>query len=262
MNKPGKEVHQWTKDYDMFEHSKANRTISQHRKLLALMKKNGFSPADPIHCVRSTEPGKLIVKRGHHRLECAKKLGIELCYVVFEDTTTIAEYEGSHRKWSAKDYIESRARAGDFDYQLALDHSEASGIRVSQVIQMLMNGEANPSITQKIKNGQFEIRFKEHFHKVESIILYLREMNIPYAKESALVSALSLVCHLEDFDSYTFIQKLKKSMHLLYHAGNKDNFLIMIETIWNHGTKHKIPLKLDAINAEIERKKLNKQVEI
>ena len=62
-----------TNNSGKFELCSFNRDLDKTQRIEESMKKHGYIPAYPIHCVKNGT-GKFKIKAGHHRFYVARKL--------------------------------------------------------------------------------------------------------------------------------------------------------------------------------------------
>jgi ParB-like chromosome segregation protein Spo0J len=84
---------QTTKDYDLFDLNEFNRPLHKDRSLENSMKEYGFMPSSPLQVAKNPN-GKLKIIKGHHRFSIARKLGLNIWYVVDGSCTDIFYLEG------------------------------------------------------------------------------------------------------------------------------------------------------------------------
>lgn len=245
-----------TTNYDLFEMHPLNRPLQKTRaRLTESMLKYGFPPSCAIH-VKHNGGEKLLVVRGHHRLEIAKKLGLPVYYIIDDTPFDIFELEGdSAQKWSVTDFLVARSRNGDKECQKLLSfirkHKIPTGAAAS-----LVGGETAGSgnNTSKVKRGTFRVRGMERANKVVSVTDYCSEAGFSFAVSSAFVSAVSACLHVAEFDYDLFMEKLHKHGHRIKKRGTRNEYLEEIETIYNYGSKaNRLNVAFLAIEASRQR---------
>lgn len=249
---------QVTTNYEMFVQSEFNRDLRGLDKLRKSMQKHGFIPAYPLHCVKGAG-GKLVIKAGHHRYEVAKSLGIEIYYIISEDMAAIPELEESSNKWSMLDFVKSFARAGSEAHLAVMEYSSRTGISVGQAISLLGGECANShNLQNKARNGTYEVKPNEHSAKVESVVIGLRGIGVKFYANAQLVAAVSTVCWLDEFDVKIFLHRAATHAHLLVKQSSKDQFLALIDHIYNFQARQRIALAFLAKEAAKKRSAIGK----
>ena len=250
-----------TTDYSIFEMHPLNRPLRKNRdRLLASMKKYGFPPSCAIH-VRHNGGKKLLVVRGHHRLEIAKELKLPVYYIIDDTPFDIFELEGdSATRWSLTDFLVARSRDGNKECQKLLSYIKQHEIPVGAAASLVggckirlpgIEGSSNSS--QTIKTGEYKASSLEFAKKVARITDFCREAEYPFATASSFVSAVSLAIQVEGFDYERFMDKLHKHGHRLKKQSTREEYLQEIEAVYNSGSS-KTRLNVAFLAAELSRK--------
>lgn len=234
---------QFTKDYDLFELHQFNRNLHKDRVLEESMKKYGFMPSSPLHCVKDGN-GKLRIIRGHHRFDRAKRLGIGVWYVIDETNTEIFDLEAVKSQWSIMDFAQARAKAGDEDCIKLLEFMEKHKINIGGAASLLGGQSAGSGNKRKqIKNGSFHLGDIKHANQVTRIIDRARELNIPFATNSSFVAGISSALRVKEFDINLFLHKLELNGSQMRKRGTSMEYLEEIEALYNYSSsKSRLPL--------------------
>lgn len=233
---------QHTTNYELFEVSPFNRDLHSTNVLLISMKKHGFIPAYPIHCIRS-ESGKLVIKAGHHRFETARKLGIGVYYIVCDDGSSIAELEKATSKWTIQDFLISHVRAGSAPHIAIKEYVDRTGINIMQAAS-LFAGESASSMnyTARLKDGTFEVKDTKRAEAIGSVILKLKSVGIDFATKKNLVAAICSFMWLEQFNADVFVHRVANNLSMFHRCSTMLQYQEMIDRIYNYGAKQKIAL--------------------
>lgn len=246
---------QFSRDYNLFETHEHNRRQHEDAVLLASMKKFGFMPSSPVQCVR-TDGGKLKIIRGHHRFDCAKRLGIGLWYVVDSSNTDLFSLEAGRQAWSVDDFTFARAAAGNEDCAMVLDFQARHKLPLGAAAS-LIGGESAGSSNKirQIKDGTFKAaKDQSHALAVVAITDRCRELGVPWATSSCFVGAVSAALRVPEFQPAVFLHRLGLYVGLMKRRTTQDGCLEEIETIYNHGAKdRRMPLVFRAKEIGKER---------
>ena len=243
-----------TNNYSKFEMHHINRDVSRTSSLEKSMMKYGFFVGAPI--VVFSKDGKLIIKSGHHRFCTARDLGLPINYIVCEEfeIPDIYQMENSTKQWALNDYLTSQVRGGSDQYHLIEDFHERTGIPLGSCIALLAgNVGCTGNYTGKFKNGSYNIKDIPFANAVGDIVIYLKQAGIKFAANNLFVNALSKCIRVADFNSNTFKQRAKKRLYLFEKQQSALKYLNMIESIYNHSSKTKIPLTFLAENVAKSR---------
>lgn len=249
-----------TTNYENFDLLDFNRDVSKTRRLETSMKKHGFIPAYPLHCVK--ENGKLKIKGGHHRFVVASRLGLPIYYVICSDNANIHELEAATNHWSINDYLVSFVRLGDPDYIEVQSYVDTTGIAPGLVLSML-GGELSSSNNKVVpfKIGEYKVTEKGRIHAgiIASITGIMKSSGITFAIERNCVFALSRIIYAGQVDIERFKKKIKSFPEHISKQANVDKYLGMFESIYNRQTQGpKIPLAVLTNNEIKARSLMNK----
>jgi hypothetical protein len=217
-----------------------NRPLHKTEELIASMLRHGFMPSSPIHCIRNGG-GKLKVIRGHHRLTCAKKLGIPVWYVVDDTNTDIFALEGdSRQRWSLHDFAEARRRDGDLACKALLAFRKKHCLPLG-VAASLVGGQSAGSCNRNlaIKRGIFRIGDMKHANAVARVTDACMEKGISFANSKAFVSAVSMVLLIPEFDVELFMHRVSVYCANLRKRSTMEHYLDEIEALYNYNSKSK-----------------------
>lgn len=244
-----------TNNYGKFELLKFNRDVERTARLEESMKRYGYIAAYPLH-VTTAKNGKFTIKAGHHRFYAARKLGIPVYYVVCDDQASIFELEESSNRWSVNDYLSAHAREGkNPDYLKVREYCDETGICINNAISLLGGHTAGTGNFQKpFKQGTF--RIKKGCDKAEiikDIVLHAKRCGVSFYNNTLFVQAVSRVIWVEDFSVFKFKSKIKSFAAIMEKKANLQQYLDLIEDIYNRQSRDKIPLAFMAAKKAKER---------
>lgn len=253
-----------TSNYDLFELHTVNRSVERTSRLEASMRKYGWIDAYPVHAVKNG--GKLKIKAGHHRLTVAKKLGIPVKYVVCDDGgVSIHELENATNRWSFADYLESWCRAGKPDYIEIRRYCTTTGIPLGCAISMFGgNWAGSGHFQQAFKGGTYTIKNTTHPRQVADLVMHMHACGVECASAKLMVLAISKILFVDEFSVSTLKKKVKSHTHMLTKQANLQEYMRMLESVYNRQSKEKLPLafladeaakRRNAITATLARKK-------
>ena len=235
-------------NYAKFELTTFNRDADKTKLLEESLRTHGWIDACPLHVVRNGE-GKLQIKQGHHRFNAARKLGIPIKYVECNDNATIHELEKTAKQWNMADYLTSYCRVGLPEYIKVREFCDETGISISPAISMLGGHSAGSGNYQKdFKEGTYKTK-KEcgHAECVKSIILHFKKYGVKFYNAALLVQAVSKVAWLKEFNTSQFKSKVKLYHGIMEKKANLDQYLDMLEELYNRQSRSKVPLKFLAM---------------
>lgn len=236
---------QSTKDYAKFELCQFNRNVEKTSFLKESMKKHGFIPAYPIHCVRSAA-GKLQIKAGHHRFEVAQELGLTVYYVVSNDEASIFDLEKSTRRWTQKDYLVSHGKCGMQDYDILQSYHERTGIPLGLCISMFAGQSASSSNhSNAFKFGTFAATKEgiEHAEAVADVVQFCKERGIK-SQDKTFISALSRCLFVKEFSPEIFKRRAEANAAMFRACRSVADQTELFELVYNRNATaaNRLPL--------------------
>jgi len=242
-----------TNNYSRFVLSSFNRDVKKTFRLRISMLRHGWIPAYPLD-VRRLPDGKLEIRDGHHRFEVARNLHIPVKYVECKDQASIPELIRTHAPWSLKDYLTSHVRSGKPAYTLVFEYHKKTGITLSACISLLA-GESACSFNyiEKFKEGSFRLGNTIHAEIVGAIVLCCKTHGITFACNIYLVQAISKIAWAKGFDPKVMMNKIASFAEFMTKQPTKQDYVKMLDTIYNRQARIKIPLEFLANEAARQR---------
>jgi hypothetical protein len=247
---------QKTKNYDMFSANPHQRKFSETKcqQLMVKMKRNGFPPSMAIS-VYQEKPGKMVVNAGHHRLAAAKKLGIEVLYVVEHkwSITELSDEGAVATAWTLRDHVSNYAKEGNADYIELLD-LESAGLNLSQAASMLYGEQAGSgNAADFLKAGTFKIKTRDQTIAWIDMKAEFGE-RVPCLTHRVFVSCWSKCMFTPEFDQDIFLKRLRSNPSMLDKCNTEDQMFRLIEELYNFKSPKKIPLAFIVTSNSQKRK--------
>ena len=231
-----------TTKYDMFNEHPHNRDISSTKLLEKSMKRYGYDPGFPIRCIYNLD-GQLQVTHGHHRLYVAEKLGLPVWYIICDRNIELFSSEGANRQWNSMDYATARTRGGDDVAAEVLEYHKTTGIPLTACVGMFTgNYSGSGNAMQQFKDGTMKITTREHARLVAHVVNACKEAGVSWASRNGFVCALSLCIACSQFDVSRFVSKVQSHAHMMHVCRTQDEYLQMIESVYNRQTADKVPI--------------------
>lgn len=244
-----------TKDYSLFELHPLNREISRTEVLEESMRDYGFDHGLPIRCIRA-ESGKLLITHGQHRFYVAKKLGIEVWYIVALQHIPLYPSEASAHSWIIRDYTVARTRDGEEAPAAALEFHQRTGIPLTCAIS-LVGGEGAGSYNKmkNVKTGTFATGDMKHANAVAAVVKHCEACGVAFAANSNFVRAISLCLLTPGFNDVLFCRKVRAHASFMKPRHGVDEYLDLFELIYNRrNAKKKMGVAFEAHQAAMRRK--------
>ena len=231
-----------TTDYNKFGKLKGNRAINElHvRKLVESIKEKDLEM--PIAVDEN-----LNVLDGQHRLEAYKIVGNPITYFIKSqfDLQDVRNVNSVNRKWTLTEYLMSYCKLGKKDYQLLEGFHRTYEFGIAECIAMLNGkGYTNVAILKEFRKGDFVIDDLEQGKTWAKNINACGEY-FQYYKKATFIKAMLHAMKHKDFKWSIFYKRLCNNSSKLKNQGSRNDFIVNIERIYNHGTANKSKIRLD-----------------
>lgn len=231
----GKDIKQTT-DYSQFVVADWNRRINESniKKIAKSVENKGWLR----HPIMVDE--NFVVIDGQHRLEYAKRNKLPVYYVVVPNLSVqdCVVMNNARTSWSLADYINFYAIQGNPNYIILKAMAEDYYfIPVSILVSIVVESSQGGGVSQRIKNGDFEITAKEHdkaIAKLELLRSCKREILSVPGRASALFLAAAHAYDCEDVDTTRLQKQIQTYASLITPPANMDMALQEIEKVYNY----------------------------
>jgi len=238
---PNNKIH-FTTDFGSFKRLKGNRAINElHvRKLVEAIKEKDLQIPIIVDHV-------LNVLDGQHRLEAYKIVGNPISYIIKEqfELQDVRNVNSVNRKWNLSEYLMSYCKLGKKDYQLLEWFHRTYEFGIVECIAMLNGkGYCNTTSRKEFKKGHFVIDDLEQGKTWAKNINACGEY-FEYYKKRSFVHAMITCLKDKTFKWSIFHQRLKNNSSKLKNQAGRNDFIVNIERVYNHGTSTKFKIRLD-----------------
>lgn len=246
-----------SKRYDDFRLHPLNRDLNKLKlfKLMASMRKHGYIKAYPLNVY--IENDYYIIKDGHHRFIAAKNLGSHVYFVVCDDKATIQDINTPVGVWTVKNYFDSYLTNKNEEYIFVKRFMDETGFSLSMAVPLLSNqvGSSFGNFAERIKSGNFKVALNTTYAGTISYITnFLKSINISFYNKNDFVTALSKVAWVKEFDCEKFVKYAKKNKSQMKEQRTVEEYINMIERIYNTGNPNQLPLAFMTKTAMKNRK--------
>lgn len=231
-----------TNNYDIFEFHIDNRPMHSIEALAASMRKNGFLKSGAIHC-EALPNGRFKVIRGHHRLICAKMLGLPVYFIVEDVHVDISDIETPGQNWNTTDFVSRFVASGNEHYAALVRFHREHRISLTLAAGLLVNEPAGSDrLLAMLRSGAFKVTNVKHAAKVVDIIDTARTAGVKFATHYSFASAVSVACRVHGFDAKWFKRRLETYPSKMQHRGTTKDFVAEIESLYNFASRNQINL--------------------
>jgi hypothetical protein len=245
---------QVTKNYHLFlRHSGENRPLDlkKHKKLMGSMGRYGFLRSYPIVVVRD-ESNALVVKDGQHRLVIAEELGLPVYWVEESVDFDVAIVNSTPKPWALQDYAQKHAANGLTDYQEGMDFAGRHGLPIGTAFALLAGTVAFTNCRDDFVNGTFVVKDRQWAETVAAIYGPLVAMN-KRIKNARFTEACMAACRVAGFDAKRLLANAARCREKLIAYATREEYLRMLEAVYNYGRRQLVNLKFLAIMGMRER---------
>ena len=236
-----------SKEYSKFYNSSENRDVdlksSHARQLRKSLKDNGWIPSFPMSVYKNGENGYKILD-GQHRFAVARELGIPVKFVEVDQEFEISHINEMQKGWALIDYMKRWQKAGKKDYfelQEFIDAHKNIDLGTSIALLSNVSGSSN---TKSFKLGDFRITKKSRglAYRVANAYEQIVAQNKD-AKHRNHIRAIIKCVHIEEFDLERLLDQYKKYSYMVQSYSKTEDWLQLIQDIYNHRVHSKIPIK-------------------
>ncbi len=238
---------QRTTNYEIFKKQTTNRPIRKENvdKILSSITNKNMLHLRPIIVNKDME-----VIDGQHRLEAAKKLNLDLYYVVHEesDDYDMILLNNNQKRWTLYDYLNYYCEKGHPEYLSFKEFlSSTTWIDITSCLTII--GKNNGLEWRKFKEGKLE--FKKSYEVnatkvmfIEEIIKVIKNTLVTRNKKpfsgTRFIAALGFLCSQDEFDMDLFCKKLQGRLDCLHACATTEGYLQMLKGIYNYRNQNPI----------------------
>ena len=228
-----------TKDYNKFNLFKLNRKNLHEptiKKLMESMEKTGF--VSTITVSKSNTSNKLYVYDGQHRLEAAKRLGIEVNYTEYiglsiEDITNLQIL----KSWSLEDFLHYGVELKNPDYIFLDKVRRETKLPLTALIILFGGTYAN----KLFKDMKWRAISKETGWNIVECLRDFGKRNVPLWKTARFIWGFSLVYNSDsaEYDHNRMLRHIDKASMKLTKQASPTDYARNIQELYNHGVSKK-----------------------
>ncbi len=232
-----------TKDYSIFKFRDDNRVIRPNhvKKLASKMRNRGWLPASVV-----TINGSGDVIDGQHRVKAAIETGTPVRYKVVRGAgiDEMTEMNTLQVNWSPFDHLHKFVVRGVPSY-ITFDKfvKEFPMFKYTEIAMFLNNNQSSIQ-RDTFENGQWEVRSVSKAREWANNILQLKEYGEKFFNRAIFVRAMiKVMSNKPEFVFDEFIHKVKLRPMNFKQCGTVDQYVEMVEDIYNYRRSDKINLR-------------------
>jgi hypothetical protein len=180
---------------------------------------------------------------GQHRFDVIQELNLPLNYVVCKGygLKEVHILNQNSKNWTIADYLEGYCNLGYqqyLDFKRFVDKHEIN----NQIAMYLLSGTDGGDMIKTFNSGQFKIKnLKEAENTIEK--LHLLANYFPQYKMRWFVFAMVRLFKKPQFEFIEFLQKLKLQPTALQVCNDVEQYISLIEEIYNYRRREKVNLR-------------------
>ena len=225
-----------TKNYSMFSTIEGNRPKNElHLKRL----RKSMEEELLISPIIVNEKHQVI--DGQHRLQVSKELNLSVYYIVCNGygLPQVQRLNQNSKNWGGMEFINAYSDLGNQHYKYLIDFMESNNLSHGIAATLLSNQD---KLNEKIKDGHFKVNTKRRGDIIADWINILKPMFV-YAPQRNFVRALLSLYSKEEFNFSHFVGKLRLQPTSLVPCTNNDQYLTIVEDIYNYRSRNKVNLR-------------------
>ena len=230
-----------TKDYSMFKTIEGNR---QKNELHLNRLKKSMSENYLFTIIIVNEKYQII--DGQHRFEIIKEFKLPLNYIICKGygLQEVHILNQTSKTWNSDDYLEGYCRLNYPHYLKYAQFKKRYGFGHRECFAILTDSASPVGAfsTHKFYEGKFQIKNYEKSCEVADKIEIISPYYADYKKRS-FVNAMLKLFKNKNFEFTEFIQKLKNQPTALIKCATSEQYILLIEEIYNYRRRDKISLK-------------------
>jgi hypothetical protein len=231
-----------TKDYNLFNFRPDNRPVIQShvKELMDSMIKHGWEQGSYV-----VVNEKMEVIDGQHRLMSGMELGLPIIFTIEKGSNfdTIQTLNTKQKNWTKYNHIEGFVKKGNQNYIILNEYMKKfPEFKLTEMLMFLGNTQTNIS-KDVFEEGGFEVRSTSIADMWINNLISLKGYFPKYYNKSIFVRSVLRVMKKKDFVFSEFLHKVKLRPNNLVACGTVDQYVEMIENIYNYKRSNKINLR-------------------
>jgi hypothetical protein len=237
MVKHSNQVHTTT-DYFLFKPIEGNR----NKNLLHINRlKKSMAETYLFTVIIVNEKYEII--DGQHRFDVIQELKLPLNYIVCKGygLNEVHILNQNSKTWTSDDYLDGYCKLGYKDYLKYKEFKELYGIGHYECM-WLLNGSQLSNPTQVFFTGDFKIKNYNEACKIIEKIMLVEPYYEEWKRRSFILAMLQLFKN-PNFELTEFLQKLKLQPTALSNCSTTNQYVSLIEEIYNYRRRDKVNLR-------------------
>jgi len=232
-----------TKDYSIFKFREDNRLVNANhvKKLAKRMSENGWLSTSVV-----TLNGSGDVIDGQHRVKAAMSVGVPIRYKVSRGAGTdeMTEMNTLQKNWSPFDHLHKFVVRGNPNYVTFDNFVKEFPMFKYTEIAMLLNNTLSTIKRDTFESGEYVVKNEKKAREWANYILELKPYFEKYYTKAIFVRAfIKIISNKKEFVFDEFLHKVKLRPNKLVPCGTVEQYVEMIEDIYNYKRGSKVNLR-------------------
>jgi hypothetical protein len=228
-----------TSKYSIFDTVTGNRLIDRGHlaNLIAAVRANNLLQYQPILVNENMQ-----IIDGQHRLEAAKRLQVEVFYIIGKGLklSDVITLNSRSKMWTTEDYLQSHVKNGNKEYEKIHPFANEHGLSIANAIAILFAGRTQTVVMhgKVFREGKFEVTDMEASEEFVARLKELSRYTIGNVWQNRMfIQAMHLFYYRFELSHETLIAKLELTGTTFGKQVTREEYLKAIETVYNFNAK-------------------------
>jgi ParB/Sulfiredoxin domain len=230
-----------TSEYDVFERMAGNRPLDEKHVLNLMRRMEKHDLFTPIQINENFE-----IVDGQHRLEARKRLGLPVPFFCVSEyrLAEVQEINAMQKKWNSADFTESFIERGNRNYSIYKWFRNQYSLSHTLAVHLLMYGKitGHDNIKDIFQSGQLVVADLSMAKEKAEMMLRIQPF-FEHWNSTGFARAILFCLRKKEFDFEKFMRRLEANPTMLKPCANTNQYIEVIETIYNFRSAHKVNLR-------------------
>lgn len=232
-----------TKEYSKFKFRRDNRIVNDNhvKGLIKSMRERGWEPGSYVVI---NEKGEVI--DGQHRVKAAMEINIPINYVIEKRASfeTIRNLNRNQKNWAVADHIHGYVSENNLNYVRLNNFIKTyPDLKVTECMMLTQNNFTSIS-RQEFESGKFTTRDMVKAMSWADNIMSLKPYFEGYNRSIFVRGLVKILSKKPEFKFEEFLHKIQLRPGSIHLCGNVDQYIEMIEDIYNYKRRNNEKLNL------------------
>lgn len=232
-----------TNEYSKFKFRKDNRIVNENhvKSITKKMKEKGWYPGSYVVVNNKWE-----IIDGQHRVRAAIEANVPVLYTIEKGSNfqTIRNLNTNQRNWAMSDHIHGFVEENNQNYiRLSEFMKTYPDLKPTECMMLTQNGFTLVD-RSVFESGNFLTKDMSVAHSWANNIMNLKPYFDGYNRSIFVRALVKILSKREEFNFDEFVRKVKLRPELIYFCGSVNEYIGMIENIYNYHRRNTDKLNL------------------